>query len=194
MELGDGNLNDLVESAEPKERVKKADAFFPQMLRALDYLASKKLIHRDLKPENILYVRQSNGELCYKLGDFGLANWQNMATSNSGTPLYVAPEIGLGGKQTPKADMWSLYATLAWVLDVDGFRAAAENYKTNRDVWRGVIAMASKSSGLLDKVREMAAVAVDRRASAAQMLVKHYGGVGLTTPRSRVPPLLPWVP
>lgn len=75
MELGEGNLKDLVESAHLNDRARTADAVFPQMLRALDHLAAKRLIHRDLKPENILYVTMPTGERCYKLGDFGLGNW-----------------------------------------------------------------------------------------------------------------------
>jgi hypothetical protein len=39
------------------------------------------------------------------------------------------------------------------------------------------------------QIREMAIVDPLERASTAQMLVKHFGGAGLNTPRNQVPPL-----
>jgi predicted protein tyrosine phosphatase len=41
----------------------------------------------------------------------------------------------------------------------------------------------------MSKIQEMAIVDPERRASAAQMLVKCYNGVGLSTPRNQVPAL-----
>lgn len=112
-----------------------------------------------------------------------------MAVSQGkGTPIFSAPEMAEGGSQTPKADVWSLYATLVWVLDIDGFRAAPSMHRTADECWRAVLAVASRQT-ILSLVQEMARRDVDQRASAAQMLVKHFKGQGLTTSRSRVPPL-----
>ena len=41
----------------------------------------------------------------------------------------------------------------------------------------------------MSRIQEMAIVNPERRASAAQMLVKCYNGVGLSTPRNQVPAL-----
>jgi len=38
----------------------------------------------------------------------------------------------------------------------------------------------------MSRIQEMAIVNLERRASAAQMLVKCYNGVGLSTPRNQV--------
>jgi hypothetical protein len=41
----------------------------------------------------------------------------------------------------------------------------------------------------VSKIREMEIVNPEERASAAQMLVKYYNGIGLSTPRNQVPAL-----
>jgi len=48
--------------------------------------------------------------------------------------------------------------------------------------------MASNEDAV-SKIREMAILNPEERASAAQMLVKCFDGVGLSTPRSQVPAL-----
>lgn len=185
MELAEGTVHSLLEPANSAHmRIGTANDVCQQMLQALDYLAFKGVIHRDLKPENIFYVEMPDGTRCYKLGDFGLSNRQNMATSvGVGTPIYMAPEIIQGRTQTHKADVWSLYATLAWILDVDGFRNAQR--RSIDACWQGVLALASKSNAL-SPVRQMATYDVDKRPSAAQMLVALFDGKGLTTPKNHV--------
>lgn len=83
------------------------------LISALYYLHSHRILHRDLKPPNILLHAHENFYKA-KLCDFGLA--RNMTTgtqiltSVKGTPLYMAPEVlrmdarGYGYK----ADLWSL--------------------------------------------------------------------------------------
>ena len=64
-----------------------------QLIRALHYLHSQRVIHRDMKPQNILIAAGGVIKLC----DFGFARALStqtmMMTSIKGTPLYMAPEL-----------------------------------------------------------------------------------------------------
>lgn len=88
------------------------------MLQAIDCLAIGGIIHRDVKPENILYVSHQ-GQYHFQLGDFGFSHRAVFAATFAGSPLYMAPEMFRGGKQTHKVDVWSLYVTMLWTLDVE---------------------------------------------------------------------------
>ena len=48
---------------------------------------------------------------------------------------------------------------------------------------------AASNVDMVSKIREMAIVNPEERASAAQMLVKYYDGIRLSTPRNQVPTL-----
>lgn len=78
------------------------------LVSALYYLHSNRVLHRDLKPQNVLL----NEELHAKLCDFGLARSMTMQTqvltSIKGTPLYMAPEILSESPYDHQADLWSL--------------------------------------------------------------------------------------
>ncbi|KAG4220022.1 hypothetical protein PC116_g31499 [Phytophthora cactorum] len=145
------------------------------MLSALDYLAANKLIHRDIKPDNILYdVNKVNKEdhYTFQLADFGLSALQDLARSQAGTLIFMAPEVYDGVKvQTPKADVWSLYVTLLWVHNEEMFRHRIETGRLWRqtDVRKAVLDIAVKSKDLR-YIRSMAIYDPSLRASAAQVL------------------------
>ncbi|MPC41316.1 Aurora kinase A [Portunus trituberculatus] len=80
--------------------------YIAQLVSALKYLHSKKVIHRDLKPENILIA--ANGQL--KIADFGWSVWSpnERRTTLCGTLDYLPPEMIEGCKYDEKVDIWSL--------------------------------------------------------------------------------------
>ena len=91
------------------EEVKKLSI---DLLCALHYLHSQRVLHRDLKPQNVL-MDESNSA---KLADFGFARNLTMntmvCTSIKGTPLYMAPELIEEKPYDHKAELWSLGAIL----------------------------------------------------------------------------------
>lgn len=130
------------------------------------------IVHRDVKPENILYTLGPNRNLLFKLGDFGLCNQSAVAQSTAGTPLYMAPEIFSGRQgQTPKADIWSLFIVLLWIYDFKGFRNAHLNNFTIQ-LQQQLVRDATAPAERLGQLKEMARLNPEKRASAAQMMLK----------------------
>uniref|UniRef100_A0A8C8CUN4 non-specific serine/threonine protein kinase n=1 Tax=Oncorhynchus tshawytscha TaxID=74940 RepID=A0A8C8CUN4_ONCTS len=95
-----------------------------QMLEALVYLHSIKIIHRDLKAGNILLTLEGD----IKLADFGVSaqNTKTLQRRDSfiGTPYWMAPEVVMCEtmKDAPydyKADIWSLGITLIELAQIE---------------------------------------------------------------------------
>lgn len=103
-----GDLYELLKkSSISKEQL--LTQFIIQIIDSLYYLHQNNIIHRDIKLHNILLHNEDNGDLIFKLSDFGFACY-DMSTleGNSidledslckkyfklcGTPFYMAPEI-----------------------------------------------------------------------------------------------------
>ncbi|KAL2778520.1 serine/threonine-protein kinase 10 [Daubentonia madagascariensis] len=95
-----------------------------QMLEALNFLHSKKIIHRDLKAGNVLMTLEGD----IRLADFGVSakNLKTLQKRDSfiGTPYWMAPEVVMCEtmKDTPydyKADIWSLGITLIEMAQIE---------------------------------------------------------------------------
>nr|XP_028597794.1 serine/threonine-protein kinase 36 isoform X2 [Podarcis muralis] len=93
----DGNL--------PEEQVQDIAS---QLVSALYYLHSHRILHRDMKPQNILLGKGGVIKLC----DFGFARAMSIhtmvLTSIKGTPLYMAPELVEEKPYDHTADLWSV--------------------------------------------------------------------------------------
>ncbi|CAF4406008.1 unnamed protein product, partial [Rotaria sp. Silwood2] len=79
-----------------------------QLVSALYYLHSHRVLHRDMKPQNILIFPGGKVKLC----DFGFARNMTMETmvltSIKGTPLYMCPELVDEKPYDHSADLWAL--------------------------------------------------------------------------------------
>ncbi|KAF7205851.1 serine/threonine-protein kinase 36 isoform X1 [Nothobranchius furzeri] len=79
-----------------------------QLVSALYYLHSHRILHRDMKPQNILLGKNGMVKLC----DFGFARAISVSTlvltSIKGTPLYMSPELVQEKPYDHTADLWSL--------------------------------------------------------------------------------------
>jgi serine/threonine protein kinase len=110
---------------------KQARLYADRILAALDlsdalmYLHKHGIVYRDLKTENVGFDIRND----IKLFDFGLAKKLSTTkasdlndgtyhlTSMTGSPIYMAPEVGLGGGRTynEKCDGYS-FAILLWEM------------------------------------------------------------------------------
>ncbi|KAH8550285.1 kinase-like domain-containing protein [Umbelopsis sp. PMI_123] len=78
---------------------------------AINYLHQERVVHRDIKPDNILLDEDGH----VHLSDFNIASHlpsHRPLTSQSGTALYMAPEIYRGGGYNEAVDWWGLGVTM----------------------------------------------------------------------------------
>ena len=91
---------------------------FEGVLLGLQAAHEKGIIHRDIKPSNILINPQGQP----KLVDFGIAKkvdkekGSTKTTELAGTAYFIAPEQALGKDLDTRADLYSLGASLYYVL------------------------------------------------------------------------------
>lgn len=89
----------------PEDQVQ---AIAAQLVSALYYLHSHRILHRDMKPQNILLAKGGGIKLC----DFGFARAMStntmVLTSIKGTPLYMSPELVEERPYDHTADLWSV--------------------------------------------------------------------------------------
>lgn len=152
-------------------------------------MSSRSIVHRDVKPQNILWrIEETEGRKSYhfELGDLGLCCNAADAKSLAGTVIYRAPEKT---QLTPKADIWSLYVTMLWALDINDFRKRERSLQTSDQVFDAVTVI--EKSGQIEEYKAMGERDPKLRASAAQMLVKLFNAEGLSTHRNKVPDLPP---
>jgi serine/threonine protein kinase len=111
-----GDLWERIAAAQRERKVlpvAQSAGWLLQIIAALRYLHSCGIMHRDVKPENIFITEE---DAVVKLGDFGLAKDGNEGPSNAttqcGTPDYMAPEVLEGRPYEAAADIFSLGAVL----------------------------------------------------------------------------------
>ncbi|NWX98184.1 STK36 kinase, partial [Nothoprocta ornata] len=106
-DYAEGELFQILEDdgSLPEEQVQ---AIAAQLVSALYYLHSHRILHRDMKPQNILLGKGGIIKLC----DFGFARAMSIhtmvLTSIKGTPLYMSPELVEERPYDHTADLWSV--------------------------------------------------------------------------------------
>ena len=89
-----------------------------QILIAVNFCHSKRILHRDLKPQNLLIDK--NGAI--KLGDFGISQAQGVddgltkASEIIGSVHYLAPEISQGKPASIQSDIYAAGVTFYELL------------------------------------------------------------------------------
>ena len=102
------SLNELLKRRKRLTEI-EVQCYMIQIIKALKYLHSHRVIHRDLKLGNLFLTDKME----VKVGDLGLATKLEFEGERKrtvcGTPNYIAPEI-LDGKQghSYEVDIWSL--------------------------------------------------------------------------------------
>jgi serine/threonine protein kinase/TPR repeat protein len=124
MEFIDGETVDArVRRKGPLEPVEALNIAL-NVARALAVAAKQQLVHRDLKPANLMLV-DKEGESIVKVIDFGLAKVAKDSGEDSatltvggfiGTPHFASPEQIEEGEVDIRSDIYSLGATLYFVL------------------------------------------------------------------------------
>jgi len=104
-----GDLQNKISSMKKQGKQLDEDTvwnYSAQMLMALKYLHSMNILHRDLKGANVFL---SNDMKEIKLGDMNISKHsENYASTQTGTPYYLSPEVWKGEPYGNKCDIWSL--------------------------------------------------------------------------------------
>jgi eukaryotic-like serine/threonine-protein kinase len=118
MELMPGsNLHDLVKEQGPLS-VQDAVVKILDVIEGLGEAHRLGVVHRDVKPSNCFL--EADGRV--KVGDFGLSKSivsdSNLTRTGAflGTPLYASPEQIKGESVDPRTDVYSVAATLYYIL------------------------------------------------------------------------------
>ncbi|KAL8105067.1 serine/threonine-protein kinase 52-like [Apium graveolens] len=114
--LSGGTLKDLLyKNRKRKLRFKIVVQLALDLARGLSYLHSNKIVHRDVKAENMLLDARGN----LKIADFGLARFEALnpedMTGETGTFVYMAPEVIDGKAYDRKCDVYS-FAICLWEI------------------------------------------------------------------------------
>jgi serine/threonine-protein kinase len=121
MELLSGtNLDDLVKTAGPLP-APRVIHLARQACASLAEAHDAGIIHRDVKPANLYVTRTGDDHDFLKVLDFGIARANSGSTVTRegdlvGTLAYMSPEMCSGDKVDARSDIYSLGATLYFML------------------------------------------------------------------------------
>ncbi|XP_075245786.1 MAP/microtubule affinity-regulating kinase 3-like isoform X8 [Convolutriloba macropyga] len=165
--------------AHGRMKEKEARAKFRQIVSAVQYCHSKKIIHRDLKAENLLLDHEMN----IKIADFGFSNEfsaGNKLDTFCGSPPYAAPELFQGKKYDgPEVDVWSLgvilYTLVSGSLPFDGSNLKELRERVLRGKYRIPFYMSTDCENLLKRFLVLNPV---RRSSLESVMQDRWMNIG----------------
>jgi len=148
------NGGELFDRIEPEIGMAEhqAQAYFRQLISAVNYLHHRGVAHRDIKPENLLLTDDDT----LKLSDFGMATVfrhqgkERLLERRCGTTAYCAPEMLMKPRYNAEpADIWScgivlvamVTGELPWnqaTLDISDYSKWKENDIETSGHWQRI--------------------------------------------------------
>lgn len=180
------SLNELLKRRKTLTEL-EVQCFALQLIKALKYLHSHRIIHRDLKLGNLFITDKME----IKVGDFGLATKLEFDGERKrtvcGTPNYIAPEI-LDGKcgHSYEVDIWSLGVIFYTLIigkppfETNNVKETYKRIKLNNYTFpeRALISEAAKS--LITDILNSDPL---KRPSLDQILASDFFNLGISIPK-----------
>ncbi|KAK2781145.1 hypothetical protein FQN52_001792 [Onygenales sp. PD_12] len=179
----DGNVLTLADQNAFQQTRGLANSLMKDMLQALDYLSTHHIIHYAVKPENILYKRAADGTHTFQLSDTNFSALTRDPRAIDKCRIFHAPEI-LNRKPvlSTKIDVWALYVTLIYLVNVSGHRLQLLHSRTDTDLIE--VIRRSTHEACFNDFAAMATVEPTARATSGQMLARNFQAPGLPMPPS----------
>jgi len=186
-------LNDLLKRRKKLTEL-EVQCYTIQIIKALKYLHSHRIIHRDLKLGNLFI----NEKMELKVGDFGLATKLEFDGERKrtvcGTPNYIAPEI-LEGKtgHSFEVDIWSLGVIIyTLIIGKPPFETnnVKETYKRIKNDNYSFPENALISEPSKELIQSILVLDPNKRPNLDQILVSDFFNMGISVPKLLQPSTL----
>jgi serine/threonine-protein kinase 11 len=173
-----GTLQSLIERA-PNGRLpfRQSQLILRQLLEAVSYIHSEKIVHGDIKPDNLMFTE--DGVL--KMSDFGVAEELNdlgesdALSKSSGSPAFQPPEIASGSSMfsPTKVDVWAVGIVL-YIMTVGKYPFSGSNvYTLYESISKGEYALPENQDPQLKDLLQGILQVDPRRRLSIQQIQSH---------------------